>query len=84
MPSVTMTEQEDTIMANSVLLRIEVDRGRKVRIDEIQIGGNTEMSSRQIKRSMKNTRERVKFELQELLNIPKQNGFCLYCVGCYN
>ena len=35
-----MTEQEDTIMANSVLLRIEVDRGRKVRIDE-QIGGNT-------------------------------------------
>ena len=70
-PSVTMTEQEDTIMANSVLLRIEVDRGRKVRIDEIQIGGNTEMSSRQIKRSMKNTRERVKFELQELLNIPK-------------
>ena len=70
-PVVTMTEQEDTIMANSVLLRIEVDRGRKVRIDEIQIEGNTEMTSRQIKRSMKNTRERVKFELQELLNIPK-------------
>ena len=58
-------------MANSVLLRIEVDRGRKVRIDEIQVAGNTEMTSRQIKRSMKNTRERVKFELQELLNIPK-------------
>ena len=70
-PRIMMTEQEDTIMANSVLLRIEVDRGRKVRIDEIQIGGNTSMSSRQIKRSMKNTRERVKFELQELLNIPK-------------
>ena len=70
-PSVKMTEQEDTIMANSVLLRIEVDRGRKVRIDEIQVAGNTEMTSRQIKRSMKNTRERVKFELQELLNIPK-------------
>ena len=63
-PRIMMTEQEDTIMANSVLLRIEVDRGRKVRIDEIQIGGNTSMSSRQIKRSMKNTRERVKFELK--------------------
>ncbi|MBB00543.1 MAG: outer membrane protein assembly factor BamA [Saprospirales bacterium] len=70
-PIVTMTEQEDTIMANSVLLRIEVDRGRKVRIDEIQIEGNAQMTSRQIKRSMKNTRERVKFELQELLDIPK-------------
>ena len=41
------------------------------------------MSSRQIKRSMKNTRERVKFELQELLNIPKNKIDSAWHFGLY-
>ena len=47
-------------MANSVLLRIEVDRVEKFVLMRYRL---RVMTSRQIKRSMKNTRERVKFEL---------------------
>ncbi len=57
-PSIEIRELEDTARVNSMILEFNIDRGDRTRIQEINIYGNQVLTDRQIKRVMKNTRER--------------------------
>lgn len=57
-PQVQITQIPDTVRTNSIMLEFDVDRGDRTRIREVIIHGNDVLSDNQIKRLMKNTRER--------------------------
>ena len=50
--------REDTLLANRVSLRIVIDKGERVRINEIIFTGNEEFNTRRLRRVMKNTKQR--------------------------
>ncbi|HYV92860.1 MAG TPA: POTRA domain-containing protein, partial [Chitinophagales bacterium] len=54
---VTVTEMKDTTQPNSMLYYIYVDRGRRVKIDEITFNGNSAVSKGKLHRLMKKTKE---------------------------
>ena len=66
---VLVSERPDSILQNSVLVRVDIDKGEKVRINTIWIEGEDAFSERKLERQMKDTREKVKFELAELLRV---------------
>ena len=57
----SITTQNDTLLNNSKILKIEVDKGEKFKINEIVIQGNSSLSADKIKRLMKETKERKWF-----------------------
>lgn len=57
-PQVEIRQIEDTVRVNSMILEFDIDRGNRTRIRNINIYGNEALSDRQIKRILKNTRER--------------------------
>ncbi len=57
-PSIEIRQLEDTAWVNNMILEFNIDRGDRTRIREINIYGNETLTDRQIKRIMKNTRER--------------------------
>lgn len=57
-PRVDIRQLEDTTRVNSMILEFDIDRGNRTRISNINIYGNEVLSDRQIKRILKNTRER--------------------------
>ena len=57
---VKIFEREDSIRVNAVVLTVDVDRGPRVKIDELEIVGNDAVSDRKIRRKMKETRRRRK------------------------
>lgn len=68
---VQVDESLDDNINNSVVVDILVDKGNKVKIDHIDILGNASISEKKLEKQMKNTREKVKFELIELLKIKE-------------
>ena len=46
---VDIIESVDSIMTNSVLLKIKIDKNKKVKIEKINIIGNTALSARKVK-----------------------------------
>ncbi|MFN8321544.1 MAG: POTRA domain-containing protein [Chitinophagales bacterium] len=68
---VKVDEQKDTLLVNSVLIRISVDKGSKVKINQINIYGNSEVPEAKLKRQLKETREKVKFDLDGLFQFRK-------------
>lgn len=55
---VTTREEKDSTLQNGVVLYVNVDKKRKVKIGEINISGNAQIKDGKIKRAMKNTKER--------------------------
>ena len=60
---VTITQVPDSSLANSVALRINVDRGEKVRIRDIEFEGNDDFSDRKLKSKLKKTKEKKPYKL---------------------
>ena len=54
----TITTQSDTLVNNSKILKIDIDKGSKVKINEVIIDGNYSLSDEKIKRLMKETKEK--------------------------
>ena len=72
---VTIREVPDTILTNSVLLEIDIDKGKKVKIEKITFHGNVQMTSKKLGKAMKETNEKAKFPLKEILqrdNLKKE------------
>lgn len=65
---VDFTEESDTTLTNAVNLHIWVDKGKKVKIGDINIIGNKEVSNFQVKRKMKDTKEKVHVGIKEIFN----------------
>ncbi|WP_084625681.1 outer membrane protein assembly factor BamA [Salinimicrobium xinjiangense] len=81
---------EDTIQNNLVNMVVNIDKGERVKIEEIEINGNEALSDGRLKRAMKKTKEqkflrfwkRSKFipeeyeaDKQKLLSVYKEKGF---------
>ncbi|MCH7402597.1 outer membrane protein assembly factor [Belliella kenyensis] len=54
---VKVTQERDTTLPNSVKLRFDVDTKTKVKINEVIVDGNEEISDRKIKGKLKGTKE---------------------------
>jgi len=68
---VTITEKTDTLLKNSVLVRVDVKKGSKVKVQNIFFEGNSTVTTNKLKSRMKETREKVKFDLNEMLRFKK-------------
>ncbi|HLT07827.1 MAG TPA: POTRA domain-containing protein [Cyclobacteriaceae bacterium] len=55
--AVKVVQERDTTLPNSVKLRFDVDKGSKVKINQIAIQGNDNIPDRRIKKKMKGTKE---------------------------
>lgn len=58
--SVDVIEQRDTARINSVLLIFDIDRGSRVKIDDITFTGNNSITAKKLRKQMKNTRRKRK------------------------
>ncbi len=67
-PEVVVEQVPDTARTNSLLLEFNIERGERTKIDEVVIKGNEVLNDRQIKKLMKNTREK---SLRFLFNSSK-------------
>ena len=68
---VTIDEQKDTILANSVLLKIRVEKGDKVKIDQINFYGNRLFTSDKLRSQMKETHEKPQFDVSQFLHFHR-------------
>lgn len=68
---VNIIEEPDTLLPNSVMLTFDVARGDKVKILSISFEGNEKVTNVKLKKLMKGTNEKVKFQLAELLKVKK-------------
>jgi outer membrane protein insertion porin family len=55
---VTMTETIDTLLNNSVFLDLDIDKGNKMKINDIVFHGNNEIPTRKLQRAMKGTKKK--------------------------
>lgn len=60
---VNISQKEDTLIGNSVILTIDVEKKNKVKINEIVFEGNTVLSSVKLRRAMKETKIKRWFRL---------------------
>tara|TARA_B100001093_G_scaffold203140_1_gene195137 strand:- start:4 stop:2562 length:2559 start_codon:yes stop_codon:yes gene_type:complete len=54
----TITSRMDTLVNNSKIVKINVDKGTRLKINEIIVSGNSALSNDKIKRLMKETKEK--------------------------
>ncbi|WP_291725027.1 outer membrane protein assembly factor BamA [Bernardetia sp.] len=70
---VNIVQKKDTTLANSIRLEIDVDKGKKVRIEDIEIEGNEAIADKKLKRKMKKTKEFVAWNIfRSSKFIPKE------------
>ncbi|WP_339785087.1 MAG: outer membrane protein assembly factor [Imperialibacter sp.] len=62
---VKVVQQKDTLLSNSVMLKIVVDKKYKVKVNDIKFTGNDVFLDSKLKSKMKNTGERLRFTLIE-------------------
>lgn len=73
--AVNIREIPDTIMSNSVLLQINVDKGSKVKIADISINGNEKFQETRLLRLMKETKEKAHFYPWEIFKVKNMREF---------
>ena len=54
--AVNYKQERDTAIANSVILYFQINKGDRVKVEDIIIHGNTAISSRKLRRSLKETK----------------------------
>lgn len=87
---VGIVQEEDSSLSNSVILKINVDKGKKVKINSLEIEGNEAFTDKEIKGKLKDTKQkklwrifktsrfvRTKFEgdKNKLLDYYTKNGY---------
>jgi len=69
----TIKRIQDTTLTNHVILEIDVDKGKKVKIRRIEIDGNKAFSRGRIRRSLKETKQKLIFKpFEDLDGITKE------------
>ncbi|MEY4963926.1 MAG: outer membrane protein assembly factor BamA [Bacteroidota bacterium] len=87
---VTINTVVDTTTINQVNMVLAIDKGTKVKIDEIDFVGNSKISDRTLRKAMKNTKQKkltrifkaskfikdkYKTDLEKVIDIYKEKGF---------
>lgn len=65
------TEVVDTTRFNTTDITIDVDRGKRVKVQDIVFEGNKELSQKKLQRTMKKTKKKSLFILKRSKYIPK-------------
>ena len=60
---VNIFQKPDSVLPNSVVLNIAVDRGDKVKIEEIDFEGNEAIPDKKLRRKMKKTKEKRSYKI---------------------
>lgn len=68
-PEIIITQRNDSLLNNFVIVTFNIDRKEKVKIQNVDIEGNVNLLEKKLKASMKKTRER------SLINILKSAKF---------
>ena len=71
---VDVTETKNAVNANFIDLTFNVNKGKKVKIDEIFISGNEVVTDLKIKKQLKGTKERLRFNLYPESNASVYGG----------
>jgi len=66
---VTLIEKPDTILVNSIVMDIKIDKGSKVKIGSIQFEGNEAVSNAKLRKKMKDTKEKVHLNVREIISL---------------
>ncbi|MBC7922255.1 MAG: outer membrane protein assembly factor BamA, partial [Ferruginibacter sp.] len=72
--AVTINQVADTVLSNSIVMKINVDKKRKVKINSLTFIGREALSERKLRRKMKNTKEMDK-EQRKLSHIFTPSKF---------
>jgi outer membrane protein insertion porin family len=65
---VDIEQKRDSSKSNDVSLTINIDKGSKVRIDQIRFSGNNQLSASQLKGAMKKTKDKAVFRPFEMFD----------------
>lgn len=69
---VEIETEPDKILKNGVTVNIKIDKGERIKIEEIRLAGNAEFSDLKVKRKLKKTKEQLWFRVwQPSKYIPK-------------
>ncbi len=60
---INITQRPDSLLPNSVVLNINVDKGDKVKIDEITFVGNEAFADKKLRRQLKKTKEKKFYKI---------------------
>lgn len=87
---INITQRPDTTKTNRVILDIDVDRGEKVKISEIEFGGNDNIPDRKLRKAMKETKrariwnifkssklipQQYKEDKKKIIELYNENGY---------
>lgn len=70
---VHISQELDSMLTNSVILTIAIDRNKRVKVAEINIEGNEKISDKKIEKAMKNTKEKGLFRIFKPSKLIKEN-----------
>lgn len=73
--NVTITEIPDTLLVNSVILDINIAKGKKVKIKRINIIGNDQVKEFQLKSKLANTKEKVHVDFPAIFSRKRIKEF---------
>jgi len=83
--STSIDQEVDTITKNHVIILLNIDKGKKVKIGKINFEGNSTFSNKRLKRLMKDTKEKKFFRifkaskfLEEAYETDKENIILKY------
>ena len=60
---VTINQMVDTAVAASVILEVDINKGEKIKISEINFSGVTKFKTKKLKRQLKETKEKMFFRI---------------------
>ncbi len=72
--SVKITESKNTVNPNFLDLTFNIDKGKKVKIEEVFISGNTVVSDLKLKKQLKGTKEKLRLTLHPEGDQPVYGG----------
>jgi len=87
---VDIIQLQDSLSPTSVILNVVIDKGQKIKIDNISISGLNQFSEKKIKRQLKDTKEKKFFrifktskyldqafkdDLNQIVNLYNESGF---------
>ncbi len=60
---VEIIKEDDTTLVNNVVLKINIDKHEKIKINEIQFAGNKYLSDKKLRRAMKETKQKTWYNI---------------------
>lgn len=70
---VNVVQMDDSLLVNNVILKIIVDKGNRIKINEINFEGNSLLSDNKLKRYLKDTKEKKLYRIFKVSKYVESN-----------